>query len=323
MYRSLPKSTDGKLSIIKTIKTMLKYGLPISIGAIITGFLTQFYGYIMAIFITENSIIGNYSVATNFVVLITFFATPVTTMLLPAFSKLDYRKDAAVLKSVFQYSVKYAALLVVPVSVMIMALSQPAISTIFKTDYTQAPLFLALLSITYLFSALGNLSTGNLINSQGDTKFNLKLAILTCAIGFPLSFILTSQFGIIGLIVTTIAVGIPSLLWSIAFIKKRYGVSLDWIASAKILISSAIAGILTYLLVSWVPFSSPIRLIIGVIAFVIIFLLAIIVTRTINRNDLANVREIVGGLGPLRKPITAILNLLEKLMPNSKQKTEQ
>ena len=296
MYRTLPKTTDGKLPIIQTIKTMLKYGLPISIGAIITGFLTQFYGYIMAIFVTENSLIGNYSVATNFVVLITFFATPVTTMLLPAFSKLDYRKDAAVLKSVFQYSVKYAALLVVPVSVMIMALAQPAISTIFRTDYTQAPLFLALLSITYLFSALGNLSTGNLINSQGDTKFNLKLAILTCAIGFPLSFILTSQFGIIGLIVTTITVGIPSLLWSIAFIKKRYGVSLDWIASAKILLSSAIAGVLTYLVVSWVPFSSPIRLIIGVIAFVIIFLIAIIVTRTINRNDLANVREIVGGL---------------------------
>jgi O-antigen/teichoic acid export membrane protein len=86
MYRSLPKPTDGKLAIIKTIKTMLKYGLPISIGAILTGFLTQFYSYIMAIFVTDNSLIGNYSVATNFVVLITFFATPVTTMLLPAFS---------------------------------------------------------------------------------------------------------------------------------------------------------------------------------------------------------------------------------------------
>ena len=93
MYRSLPKPTDGKLAIIKTIKTMLKYGLPISIGAILTGFLTQFYSYIMAIFVTDNSLIGNYSVATNFVVLITFFATPVTTMLLPAFSKLDFQKS--------------------------------------------------------------------------------------------------------------------------------------------------------------------------------------------------------------------------------------
>ena len=320
MYRSLPKPTDGKLAIIKTIKTMLKYGLPISIGAILTGFLTQFYSYIMAIFVTDNSLIGNYSVATNFVVLITFFATPVTTMLLPAFSKLDFQKstDQQVLKNVFQYSVKYAALIVIPVSVMIMALAQPAISTIYKDSYAQAPLYLALLSITYLFSALGNLSIGNLINSQGDTKYNLKLSIVTVAIGFPLSFILVSLFGIIGLIVASIIVGVPSLLWSIVFIKKRYDVSIDWISSAKIIISSSIAGGLTYLVVSLLPFSSPIQLIIGVAVFVIVFLFAAIITRTINRNDLANVREIVGSLGPLRKPLTVILNLLEKLMPNSK-----
>jgi len=87
MFRSLPKSTNGKLELMKTIKTMLKYGLPLSIGAILTGFLTQFYGFIMAIFVTNNALIGNYSVALNFVVLITFFATPVTTMLFPAFSK--------------------------------------------------------------------------------------------------------------------------------------------------------------------------------------------------------------------------------------------
>src|SRR5450759_3564968 len=31
MYRSLPKTTDSKLELMKTIKTMLKYGLPLSI----------------------------------------------------------------------------------------------------------------------------------------------------------------------------------------------------------------------------------------------------------------------------------------------------
>ena len=93
MYRSLPKTTDSKLELMKTIKTMLKYGLPLSIGAILAGFLTQFYSTIIALFVLNNALIGNYSVALNFVVLITFFATPVTTMLFPAFSKLDAKKD--------------------------------------------------------------------------------------------------------------------------------------------------------------------------------------------------------------------------------------
>jgi O-antigen/teichoic acid export membrane protein len=218
MYRSLPQQTDGKLELMHTIKDMLKYGFPISIGAILTSFLTQFYGYVMAIFVTDNGSIGNYSVATSFVVLITFFATPVTTMLLPAFSKLNYQKEQQTLQNVFQYSVKYAALIVIPVTTLVIALAEPAIGTIFGDLYIEAPLYLALLSLIYLLSAFGTLSIGNLINSQGDTKYNLLLSIVTVIIGFPLSFILVSQFGIIGLIITTTLVGLPGLIWSITFI---------------------------------------------------------------------------------------------------------
>jgi len=314
MYKSLPKPTNGKLEILATTKTMFKYGLPLSIGTILAGFLTQFYSTILAIYVTDNAIIGNYNVALNFVVLITFFATPVTTMLFPAFSKLDPQKDKELLKNIFQYSVKYAALVVVPITAMVIALAQPAIGTLFQDKYAQAPLFLALLSVSYLYAAFGNLSAGNLINGQGYTTFNMKLTILTVAIGFPLSFVLISQFGVIGLIVTTLTVGLPSLFVSLRFIKKHFGVSVDWVSSAKILFSSAIAAILTYILISQLAFSNPIELVIGVIVFVIVFIAAALVTRTANRTDVSNIREIINALGPLRKPLRFLLNLIEKLM---------
>ncbi len=314
MYKSLPKPSDGKLEILSTTKTMLKYGLPLSIGTILSAFLTQFYTIIMAIYVTDNAIIGNYNVALNFVVLITFFATPVTTMLFPAFSKLDYQKDKETLKNIFQFSVKYAALIVVPVTAMVMALAQPAIGTIFQDKYVQAPLFLALLSITYLYTALGNLSAGNLINGQGYTKYNLELTILTAAIGFPVSFVLISQFGVVGLIVTSLTVSLPSFFLSLRFIKTHFGVSVDWVSSAKILFSSAVAAILTYLLVSLLAFSNPIQLVVGVLVFVIIFLIVVVVTRTIDRADLNNIREIANVLGPLRKLLKGLIRLIEKFM---------
>jgi O-antigen/teichoic acid export membrane protein len=200
---------------------------------------------------------------------------------------------------------------------MVMSLAQPAIGTIFGARYNLASLFLVLSGLVYLQSAIGTLSIGNLLNSQGDTKYNLKVTLLTVAIGFPLSFVLISQFGIVGLIITSTIVGVPSLLWALFYIKKRYGVSIDWVSSAKILLSSTITGVATYLVVSLLPFSNPIRLILGVIVFVIVFLVAIIGTKTINRTDLVTIRQIVGGLGPLRKPIDAILSLIEKFMPKS------
>jgi lipopolysaccharide exporter len=314
MYRSLPKPTSGAIELMKTIKTMLKYGFPISIGAILAGFLTQFNSTMMAIFVTDNSLIGNYSVALNFVVLITFFATPVTTMLFPAFSKLDAQEDRETLKNVFQYSVKYASLIVVPVTAMVMALAQPAIGTIFEDKYIQAPLYLALLSVIYLLSALGSLSTNSLINGQGYTKYNLKLTLLTVIIGFPLSFVLISQFGIIGLIATSTIFGLPSFFLSLRFIKKNFGVSLDWVSSTKITISSAAAGLLTFFAISLLPFSNPLKLVVGVIVFVFAFLIFAVVTQTLNNADLVNVREVANAMGPLRKPLILAINFIEKLM---------
>lgn len=319
MYRSLPKAPTSALELMKTIKTMLRYGLPLSIGAILSGFLTQFNSTIMAIFVTNNAFIGNYSVALNFVVLITFFATPVTTMLFPAFSKLDAQKDKETLRNVFQYSVKYAALIVVPVTVLVMALAQPAIGTIFEDKYVQAPLYLALLSVIYLFSALGSLSTTSIINGQGYTKYNLKLTFLSVAIGFPLSFVLISQFGIIGLIVASTTFSLPSFFLSLRFIKKNFDVSLDWISSAKITLSSAATGLLTYFAISLLPFSNPVKLVVGVIFFIAVFIIFAVVTRTLNKADLVNVREIAKVMGPLRKPLFLVINLVEKLMKIAKR----
>ena len=313
IYRSLKQPNGEKLEIFATMKMMLRYGFPLSIAVILTGFLTYFYTYVMAFFVSDAPI-GNYSVAQNFVVLITFFAIPVTTMMLPAFSKLNATQDHATLRGVFQYSVKYASMIVLPVSVMVMALAQPAIATIFQDQYPQAPLYLALLAIIYLFTALGSLSAGNLISSQGYTKYSLKLTVLTVAVGFPLSFIFTALLGITGLIVSTLITSLPSLFLALNFIKKRFNVTLDWAASARIAFSSGATGILTYLSVSLLPFSSPIQLIIGVIIFAVAFLFIALITRTITRPDLVNIREIAKALGPLSKILYGIIGLLETIM---------
>ncbi|MCW4004819.1 MAG: flippase [Candidatus Bathyarchaeota archaeon] len=317
MYKSLPKTPNSKLEILSTTKIMLKYGAPISVGAILYGFLGQFYSYLMNIYVTGqtgDAAIGNYSVALNFVVLITFFATPVLTMMLPAFSKLDAQKDQQTLKNVFQYSVKYASLIVVPVTAIVMTLAQPAIITIFQTDYSQAPLFLALLSISYLFTAFGSLSVSNLINGQGYTKFNIKVAILTAVIGFPLSFILISNYGVVGLIITSIVVSLPGLFISLIFIKKQFSVSVEWLSSAKILFSSAVASVLTYLLILLLALPAPLELAIGVVVFVFVFTIMSVLTRTLNKADITNVRDIVNALGPLRKPLNIIIDIVEKLV---------
>ncbi len=312
LYRKLPKPADNKLEIKATTKTLLSYGLPLSIATIVSGFQTQFYVFILPIF-ASTALIGNYQIASTFVVLITFFASPITTILFPAFSKLDAQKDRETLKNVFQFSVKYASLLVVPAAAIVMVLAAPGIGVLFP-EYTDAPLFLALLAANQLLTVAGSLSIGNLINGQGQTRFNLKLALLTAAIGFPLSVMLISQFGVIGLVITTIIAGVPSLIISLFWLRKQYGVTVDWSSSARILLSGAIAAAITYLLTTWLVFGNWTTLIVGAVVFLSSFVLAVVLTRAVVRSDINNLRNMLGGLGPLRRPINLFLNIIEKMM---------
>jgi O-antigen/teichoic acid export membrane protein len=318
-YRNLPKLDGFKLEIKAYIKSMLSYGAPLSASAIISGFQAQYYAFLLPIFyVADNIAIGNYGIASTFVVLISFFATPITTMLFPAFSKLDAQKDRGTLQNVFQYSIKYASLLVIPVAALVMCLAEPAVSTLFGQTYALAPLFLALLALTYFLPAFGSLSAGNFISSQGKTTFILYLTLLSAAIGLPLGYILIMQLGVLGLIMTTLVTGIVTTIISLYWVRKNYELTVDWSSSAKILLSSSIAAILTYILVLELGFSSLIRLIIGVVFFALVFVAATLLTKTMTKSDIENLRNMAGGLGVVGKIFSRVLNIYQKLMETLK-----
>ena len=313
-YKNLPKLTTVKLEIKAYTKTMLTYGTPLSLSAIISGFQGQYYAFLLPIFyVTDNTAIGNYGIASTFVVLISFFATPITTMLFPAFSKLNPQKDKQTLQNVFQYSVKYASLLVVPVAALVMCLAEPAVSTLFGQTYSSAPLFLALLALAYFFPAFGSLSTSNFITGQGKTTFLLYLILITAAIGIPLGYVLIMQIGVLGLIITSIVASVPSTIISLYWIKKNYDLTVEWHSSVKILVSSSTAAILTYIFVSELTFSSLVRLIIGAIFFAFVFAVSTLLTKTISKSDIENLRGMTSGLGIVGKISNSVLNIIEKL----------
>ena len=319
IYRKLPKPDTRKLEIKAYTKSMLTYSTPLSFSTIISGFQGQFYVFLLPIFyVSNNSVIGNYSIASTFIVLITFFSSPITTMLLPAFSKLNPEKDKDTIKNVYQFSIKYASMLVLPVAALVMCLSQPAVATLFGTTYSSAPLFLTLLAVTYVYTAFGSLTNTNFILSQGKTKFNLCLSLITAAIGFPLGYLLIMHFGVLGLIITTITTGLPSLTIALFWINKHYGLTVEWRSSIKILISSLTTAMLTYALEALLPFSSWIRLIVGLIFFITVFTTATLLIRTLNKGDLENLRAMASGLGLLGKIINIILNLMEKTITTLK-----
>jgi stage V sporulation protein B len=319
-FRNPEKTAWSKLDITGTLKTFLRYGLPLSVSVIIAGFLPQFYNTLLTqSFTIANSTnyttaLGNFQAAVNFTVIITFFTVPIATVLFPAFSKLKADEEKKTLRVVFQSSVKYGALLTLPVTLMIMVLSEPLVFAVVGTEYTDAPFFLTLYSIIFLYSGLGNLSLGTFLNGQGKTQITMKLALLTLGLGSLLGWILIPQFGVVGLIVANSIAGFPSLFTGLWWIRKHFGATIDLVSSAKIFLASGIAAVVTYLLLSQLNYNYWIELITGGISFLVVYLVIAPLIRAVDKKDVRRLREMLSGLGPFSYVFNIPLKIMEKLL---------
>lgn len=311
IFRKLPQESTNKTKIFKTLKPLLRYGIPLSIAVIIGGISTYINQFVMASF-TDVTLIGNFKIATNFAVFLTFFTYPITTVLFPAFSKLDPSKDKQLLEKVFSSSVKYSSLFLVPATMALMILSASMISTIYADKWFFAPFFLTMGIISNFFVLLGNISYGRLLYATGETKFLMKMNLLSLFIDVPLAFLLIPRFGILGLIILQIVAGLPSMIIGLSWTWKRYGTKADFRNSAKILLASTIAGLTSYLFQTGFVASAWIKLVLGAILFLVTYLVSVSLVGAVNQADINNLRFMFSGLGPLSKLLKSLLTLVEK-----------
>ena len=311
LFRPLRKKATKNSNITKTLRTMLKYGVPLSIASILGGILGQIYAF-MIVPLTSNAMYGNYTAAVNFSVLLTFFTIPIGTVLFPAFAKLDPQNEHELLRNVFASSVKYTSILLVPATMALMALSGPMIGTLYGEKYVYGPFFLTIYVIGNLFVVLGSLSSGGLLSGLGETRILLKQSILTLAIGLPLGVVLIPMFGITGLIIASIFAGLPSMFWGLYWIWKHYKAKADFQSSAKILAASAIAASAAYLPTYFLNTANWIKLVIGLIIFLTVYILGAPILGAISQPDINNLRTMFSGIGIVSKIINLPLNAAEK-----------
>ncbi len=311
-HRSSKGTSSNRLELGRPLISMLKYGLPLYISSILAGFLSAFLNFIAPIYCGDD-VYGNYAMAVNFAVLITFFSVPIITVLFPAFSKFSYEREPETLKIMFKSSIKYAALIIIPVTTAIMALSEPLVFTLLP-EYGSTPLFLVLIAANSLYVGVGSLSLGNLLIGQGKTKIVMLLNLITVSIGAPLGLFLISSFRIVGLIVTTLVAGVPSLMIMLKWVKKHFDVSVDWATSAKIFLASGVAGAIAYVVASLLSYSAWIELAAGGIIFLAAYMIVLSLIGAIDKDDIRNLEEMLSALGPIFYLIKPFLKLVEKLL---------
>jgi O-antigen/teichoic acid export membrane protein len=196
----------------------------------------------------------------------------------------------------------------------LMVLSKPIIGTIYGGKWLNASYFLILAVVINLFAIFGNLSNSSLLMAMGETKMLMKLNALALFIGIPLCFLLIPQFGIVGAIFVGIIAGMPSWFIGLYWTWKHYRVKADFQASAKILLSSAIAAGSTYLFLSFFNSADWIRLVAGLLLFLAMYLILTPLIGGVNQTDVNNLRAMFSGLGIISRLLEIPLLLVERAL---------
>jgi O-antigen/teichoic acid export membrane protein len=313
IFRKLKVEDNVNSGIFQILRPMLGYGVPLAIATLLGGLMTQFVSFMVASF-ADSVMIGNYGIATNFTILLTFFTFPISTVLFPAFSKLDGHREPQLLKTVFSSSIKYTALFIVPATLAIMVLSNQLIGTIYGDKWHYAPLFLTLYVTSQLFVIFGSLSNNSALTGLGATKILMKLNIITLCVGVPLAFLLIPNFGILGAIFVLVVASLPSMFLGLYWTWKNYGLKADFKSSGKIFFSAGVAALVTYLFLAFFSYAAWVMFSIGVILFLAVYLVVASFVGAINQADINNLRGMFSGLGFIAKLLEIPLRLVEELL---------
>jgi O-antigen/teichoic acid export membrane protein len=217
---------------------------------------------------------------------------PISTSLFPLFSKFDYKKDKE-LKRIFRNAIKYAALLVYPVTTTVILLSSHIVSILYSTSYEFAPNMIRLFMITNFLTGFGTTGVGNLLNSQKQTRTTMNIKLIQFIFGVSLGIFLIPKIGALGLLVTKIISPIPGLIYGLKWIQNNFGFSIDWKTSIKILIICFASYIISNTILASTEFNNWIELIFGASSVFLIYITLIIRFKVLTKNDIENIINIL------------------------------
>jgi len=285
------------------LRTMLNYGFPLYISALLIGASTQLQTIILSFFALDLDI-GNFKAATNFVTLVMALSGSITIALFSAFSKLDRNDNQA--KAFFKLAIKYTSMLLVPASMVIIVFSKELVQVVYGEAFLPASLFLSLYLTVYFLVGLGSLVQRSFFNGLGETKTTLKLNLASFIVFLGLAPLLTQAYNVPGLIVAILVSSLVAALFGAYKARSNFGAEPDYAVISGIYIAALASVIPPFLLASTQLFPALATIFLGGFLYLLAYVTLLPIIGVLSKTELENLQQItekIRFLKPILKPI--------------------
>ena len=297
-YLNIPQLKPRLMISMPILRNLVTYAYPLFLAGLLYGGQQRIFEFLISLNVSTDTM-GNYSAAISFSVLIGFFTSSISTASFPLLSKIS--PEDSVFKMVYQNIVKYESLVVYPITLAIIALSNEISLFLYGETYVQTPYFLSLYMINFLFIGLGTLVSSNLLTSQKQTKIIFRNTLIYVILATPMAFYLIPKYGILGYILITLTAHKVGSLYGVCWVWKKYNVFADLATLFKIFAASITGFLACRLFLHFFDFGLFLNIAFGGIIFVIFYVFIILLSRCITKKNLEDILSTIGNYGILSR----------------------
>lgn len=268
------------------IKDLLKLALPFFVA----GVFVKIYSHIDSVLLTKlagDEAMGFYSIPYKLVFSLQVLPLAFGASVYPAFSYY-WLKSRELLKTTFEKSFFYLMILVLPITFGTITLADQIIIKVFGHQYEPSILALQILILSAFFSFL-TFPIGALLNACDQQKINTRNIGIAMIINVILNLILIPRFSFVGASIAALCSQALLFTFSLSYVSgtthydKKY---LAW-SFVKLFLISLVMGVFAYYL------KNQVHIIINVSLSAIVYLMLIILTKTITKQDINGIINLV------------------------------
>ena len=305
-----PANPDFKFTFRQELglaKRLLFFSIPVTITALAEMGIYSICTLLMGGFLAASAI-GYFTAADPISRLPLIVSSSLATTILPAASEAYALKDQNLLEKYVNASYKYGMFFVIPMCVGIAIFARGIMGLVYFTNaaYMNGALALGILVIGMTFYSIYTIS-GSIVQGIGNPKIPMYILILGCIITLGLGWYLIPIYGIEGgALATTISsfvMMVPMFLIQFRLTKTHAPYSF----LIKVTVASLIMAIPSVLLPNDV-----LGLIIGIIVCPIIYVVMVILLKTLSHDDVSEFRKYASKLGPVKKYANKLLDIVDR-----------
>ncbi|MCL5419789.1 MAG: oligosaccharide flippase family protein [Candidatus Marsarchaeota archaeon] len=193
--------------MLHRLKEMFSYSLALTASNIVGAVVSNFSVIFLGILLVPAALIGQYGIAMRIGQVIDVMSGAISLVLIPMFSTAFFnRVHIQKIGRMYEGALYYAVLFSAPIVVYASVLSKDIILTVFTAAYSNAVLYMPLVSIGILIGFLGSFAS-YLLASLGRVEKILKYTILGGIVEFAALLALVPYLHVIGVIVATFYIG--------------------------------------------------------------------------------------------------------------------